>query len=55
MSIEVYQTVPNQQLLTPILQFLKCETPDEWVQKAADPKNLSVILFGNCISIGFVW
>ncbi|NQY64679.1 MAG: tRNA-(ms[2]io[6]A)-hydroxylase [Alteromonadaceae bacterium] len=49
MSIEVYQTVPNQQLLTPILQFLKCETPDEWVQKAADPKNLSVILLDHLL------
>jgi len=31
-------------LLEPILSFLKCETPDEWIIEASKPDNLSVIL-----------
>ncbi|MDF4405620.1 tRNA isopentenyl-2-thiomethyl-A-37 hydroxylase MiaE, partial [Vibrio parahaemolyticus] len=31
-------------LLAPIRQFLQCETPDEWVQKASQPENLPIIL-----------
>ncbi|NQY34702.1 MAG: hypothetical protein HRT37_07015 [Alteromonadaceae bacterium] len=34
----------NQQLLVPILKFLKYETSDEWIEKAANPENLQVIL-----------
>lgn len=31
-------------LLEPILSFLKCKTPDEWVKEAIKPENLSTIL-----------
>ncbi|WP_163937003.1 tRNA isopentenyl-2-thiomethyl-A-37 hydroxylase MiaE [Paraferrimonas sp. SM1919] len=33
-----------QDLLAPIHQFLHCETPDTWIEKAKDPQNLDVIL-----------
>ncbi|WP_153915511.1 tRNA isopentenyl-2-thiomethyl-A-37 hydroxylase MiaE [Shewanella sp. TC10] len=33
-----------QQLLAPIYQFLKCETPDSWIEMASNSDNLSVIL-----------
>ncbi|MGR6980211.1 tRNA isopentenyl-2-thiomethyl-A-37 hydroxylase MiaE [Testudinibacter sp. P27/CKL/0425] len=33
-----------QQLLAPIHQFLKCETPDAWIEHAKQPENLSIIL-----------
>ncbi|HHY0394840.1 TPA: tRNA isopentenyl-2-thiomethyl-A-37 hydroxylase MiaE [Vibrio parahaemolyticus] len=33
-----------QQLLEPINNFLKCSTPDSWVDEARKPENLSVIL-----------
>jgi len=36
--------VSTQQLLAPILSFLKCETPDEWIEEARKPENLSIIL-----------
>ena len=36
--------VTTQQLLAPILSFLKCTTPDEWITEAKKPENLSVIL-----------
>jgi tRNA-(ms[2]io[6]A)-hydroxylase len=31
-------------LLAPIYQFLRCETPDSWIVEAAKPSNLNVIL-----------
>jgi tRNA-(ms[2]io[6]A)-hydroxylase len=34
----------DKSLLTPILAFLKCKTPDSWIIEAKKPKNLSVIL-----------
>ncbi|AVT46230.1 MULTISPECIES: tRNA isopentenyl-2-thiomethyl-A-37 hydroxylase MiaE [Shewanella] len=34
----------EQALLEPILSFLKCKTPDEWVTEAIKPENLSTIL-----------
>lgn len=34
----------NQQLLAPILNFLHCQTPDEWVQEAIKPENLPELL-----------
>ncbi|WP_285162910.1 tRNA isopentenyl-2-thiomethyl-A-37 hydroxylase MiaE [Shewanella goraebulensis] len=33
-----------QQLLAPIYRFLKCETPDSWINKASHSDNLSIIL-----------
>ncbi|MCL1065400.1 tRNA isopentenyl-2-thiomethyl-A-37 hydroxylase MiaE [Shewanella olleyana] len=33
-----------QQLLAPIYRFLKCETPDSWIEMASNPDNLSIIL-----------
>ncbi|MEK2090330.1 tRNA isopentenyl-2-thiomethyl-A-37 hydroxylase MiaE [Vibrio parahaemolyticus] len=34
----------DNQLLTPINNFLKCSTPDQWIDEARKPENLSVIL-----------
>ncbi|WP_340614531.1 tRNA isopentenyl-2-thiomethyl-A-37 hydroxylase MiaE [Xenorhabdus thailandensis] len=31
-------------LLVPIYQFLQCETPDQWVEKARQPENLPILL-----------
>ena len=33
-----------EQLLTPILEFLSCETPDAWIKEAKKKENLPVIL-----------
>ncbi len=33
-----------EQLLIPILNFLSCETPDEWIHEAKKPENLPIIL-----------
>lgn len=37
------------QLLAPIKQFLQCETPDEWVEQACKPENLSVVLIDHLV------
>lgn len=37
---------PN--LLTPIHQFLACETPDSWISNAAKRENLSALLIDHC-------
>ncbi|MCG3885823.1 tRNA-(ms[2]io[6]A)-hydroxylase [Photobacterium leiognathi] len=34
----------NKHLLEPIYGFLKCTTPDSWVEEACKPENLTVIL-----------
>ena len=34
----------DKSLLEPINSFLQCETPDEWIEEAKKPENLSVIL-----------
>ncbi|PHM73313.1 tRNA hydroxylase [Xenorhabdus kozodoii] len=31
-------------LLAPIYQFLQCETPDQWVEKARQPESLPILL-----------
>ncbi|NTS75493.1 tRNA isopentenyl-2-thiomethyl-A-37 hydroxylase MiaE [Catenovulum sp. SM1970] len=36
-------------LLEPINQFLHCSTPDEWVEKAKQPENLSMLLTDHMI------
>ncbi|HIF9239466.1 TPA: tRNA isopentenyl-2-thiomethyl-A-37 hydroxylase MiaE [Photobacterium damselae] len=33
-----------KELLAPINEFLKCSTPDSWIEEARKPENLSVIL-----------
>lgn len=35
-------------LLEPITQFLKCETPDLWIDEALKPQNLSLLLIDHC-------
>lgn len=35
-------------LLTPIRQFLKCDTPDEWIDFAKQPENLPHLLIDHC-------
>lgn len=37
------------QLLSPIQQFLRCETPAQWLEKARQPENLSVLLHDHLI------
>jgi tRNA 2-(methylsulfanyl)-N6-isopentenyladenosine37 hydroxylase len=41
--------VSTDSLLTPILSFLKCETPDEWVEEAIKPENFSMLLLDHLI------
>ncbi|MDT0602667.1 tRNA isopentenyl-2-thiomethyl-A-37 hydroxylase MiaE [Thalassotalea castellviae] len=36
-------------LLAPILDFLKCNTPKEWVQEAVKPENFSMLLLDHLI------
>lgn len=36
-------------LLAPILNFLHCETPDEWVLEAKKPENLKIILLDHLL------
>mgnify|MGYP001403503976 CR=1 FL=1 len=37
------------ELLAPIHSFLQCETPDPWVEKAAEKENLAVVLTDHLI------
>ena len=39
----------NQELLTPILSFLQCETPQEWIVEATKKENLAIILIDHLI------
>ncbi|KPH61762.1 tRNA isopentenyl-2-thiomethyl-A-37 hydroxylase MiaE [Pseudoalteromonas porphyrae] len=39
----------NQELLAPILSFLQCETPQEWIIEATKKENLTVILIDHLI------
>lgn len=41
--------MPTEKLLAPIQSFLQCETPQEWVDKAAKPENLPVILLDHLV------
>jgi tRNA-(ms[2]io[6]A)-hydroxylase len=34
----------TQELLSPILSFLKCETPQAWIDEAKKPENLKSLL-----------
>ncbi len=36
--------MPYSTLLTPILSFLQCQTPDAWIDEARKPENLQLIL-----------
>ena len=37
-----------ENLLAPIKQFLQCETPDEWIEQARQPTQLSALLIDHC-------
>ncbi|MEZ8823317.1 tRNA isopentenyl-2-thiomethyl-A-37 hydroxylase MiaE [Vibrio amylolyticus] len=39
----------TQNLLTPILDFLHCPTPSEWIEQAKRPENLSTILIDHLL------
>lgn len=39
----------TQKLLTPILSFLQCETPQAWIDKAALTENLDIVLIDHLI------
>ena len=34
----------TKELLAPIRSFLKCETPQSWIEKAINPEKLAVLL-----------
>ncbi|WP_318506237.1 tRNA isopentenyl-2-thiomethyl-A-37 hydroxylase MiaE [Photobacterium leiognathi] len=36
------------ELLTPIKQFLQCETPESWIEEARKPENLTALLVDHC-------
>lgn len=40
----------TEQLLSPILSFLKCETPQSRIDQAVKPENLSVLLTDHLVS-----
>jgi tRNA-(ms[2]io[6]A)-hydroxylase len=39
----------TQELLAPIMSFLKCETPDLWINQAKKPENLNLLLIDHMI------
>ena len=39
----------TQELLAPIMSFLKCETPDAWIDEAIKPENLEIILIDHLV------
>ncbi|WP_426360158.1 tRNA isopentenyl-2-thiomethyl-A-37 hydroxylase MiaE [Pseudocolwellia sp. HL-MZ19] len=39
----------TEELLTPIMSFLKCETPQEWIDEAIKPENLDILLIDHLI------
>jgi len=39
----------SQELLSPILSFLKCETPQAWIDEAVKAENLSVLLIDHLV------
>ena len=41
--------MPHAELLTPILQFLKCDTPQSWIKEASKKENLAIILIDHLI------
>ena len=38
-----------ENLLAPIKSFLKCETPQSWIDEAVKPENLSVLLIDHLV------
>ncbi|MCM0147259.1 tRNA isopentenyl-2-thiomethyl-A-37 hydroxylase MiaE [Photobacterium galatheae] len=36
------------ELLSPVYQFLHCETPDRWIEEARKPENLNDLLVDHC-------
>ena len=41
--------MPYSQLLTPIKSFLKCETPDSWVEEAVKKENFTMLLLDHLV------
>ena len=41
--------MPTQELLAPIMSFLKCETPQAWIDEAQKKENLPIILIDHLI------
>ena len=39
----------TQELLSPILTFLKCETPQLWIDEAKKPENLAIVIIDHLI------
>jgi len=39
----------TKELLAPIMSFLKCETPQSWIDEATEKENLSIILIDHLI------
>jgi tRNA-(ms[2]io[6]A)-hydroxylase len=39
----------TQELLSPILSFLQCETPQAWIDEAVKSENLDIILIDHLI------
>lgn len=49
MSTSLELSAEFQTLLAPIHDFLQCETPVEWIEKAAEPESLVVLLTDHMI------
>ncbi|MGS4881417.1 hypothetical protein [Photobacterium damselae] len=41
MTVDTATQTMMDELLTPVKQFLQCETPDEWIAEALKPENFS--------------
>jgi len=39
----------TQELLAPIMSFLKCETPQAWIDEAVKKENLSILLIDHLV------
>ena len=45
----MFLPVNYQEILAPINAFLKCSTPEKWINEAAKKENLSVVLIDHLI------
>ncbi|EJN6958399.1 tRNA-(ms[2]io[6]A)-hydroxylase [Photobacterium damselae] len=48
MTVDTATQTMMDELLTPVKQFLQCETPDEWIAEALKPENLITLLVDHC-------
>jgi len=47
--LKEFGCMSTEELLTPIMSFLKCETPQEWIEETIKPENLNILLIDHLI------